>query len=229
MIEINKIYNEDCRETMARVQKDSIIIITDPPYNIGFNYQGYFDSISDNDYIELINNFKRIPSVFIHYPEEMIKYICPALGNPNKIVSWIYHSNLPRQHRTIAWFNSTPNFSKIKQPYKNLNDKRIKELIDNGSEGANLYDWWQVEQVKNVDLEKIDFPCQIPIEIIERIILLTTKENDLIYDPFMGSGTTAIACIKTNRNYIGSEISKAYCDLAEKRIKPYKDQLKLAI
>ena len=58
---------------------------------------------------------------------------------------------------------------------------------------------------------------------MERIILLTTNEGDIICDPFMGSGTTALACIKTNRNYIGFEISKEYCEIAEDRIKKYRE------
>ena len=54
-----------------------------------------------------------------------------------------------------------------------------------------------------------------------------SKGGDLIYDPFMGSGTTAISCAKNNRNYIGSEISQEYVDLANKRLHPYLTQERL--
>jgi DNA modification methylase len=50
-------------------------------------------------------------------------------------------------------------------------------------------------------------------------IMSTTKENDLIYDPYMGSGTTALACLEYNRNFIGSELNKEYCDMANNRLK----------
>jgi site-specific DNA-methyltransferase (adenine-specific) len=53
---------------------------------------------------------------------------------------------------------------------------------------------------------------------MKRIILLTTEENDLVCDPFMGSGTTALACKEIKRNYIGFEISREYCDIADKRL-----------
>lgn len=58
--------------------------------------------------------------------------------------------------------------------------------------------------------ENINHPCPVPVELMERIILLTTNEGDTVLDPFMGSGTTAIACINTKRNYIGFEIDKDY-------------------
>ena len=71
--------------------------------------------------------------------------------------------------------------------------------------------------VKNVSKEKFH-PCPVPVKLMERIILLTTKEGDTILDPFMGSGTTALACINTNRNFIGFELDKHYCDIANERI-----------
>jgi len=61
-------------------------------------------------------------------------------------------------------------------------------------------------------------PTQKPLKLIERLIELATKKGDLVLDPFMGSGTTAVACIKLERNFIGFEISQKYCKLARKRV-----------
>ena len=63
--------------------------------------------------------------------------------------------------------------------------------------------------------------------LCRRLLLMYTKENDIVYDPFIGTGTTAIACIKEKRNYIGSEISKRYVDWSEQRIKSETRQLTL--
>ena len=63
--------------------------------------------------------------------------------------------------------------------------------------------------------------------LCRKLMLLYSKEGDVIYDPFMGTGTTAIACIKERRNYIGSEISKRYCEWAKKRILNETRQLSL--
>jgi DNA modification methylase len=64
-------------------------------------------------------------------------------------------------------------------------------------------------------------PAMFPEKLVERLLKLFSFKNDIVLDPFMGSGTTAVACIKTNRKYIGFEISEEYCKMAEKRIEPY--------
>jgi len=209
----------DCREEIKKLASNSVdIIVTDPPYNVGYKYNAYRDNVSEDIYIENLRTFQHRPAVFIHYPEEMIRLVCPALGQPEKLVAWIYNSNLPRQFRLIAWFNCKPDFSKAKQPYKNPTDKRVKQLMAEGSQGARLYDWWSVQQIKNVSDEKTAHPCQIPVAIIERIILLTTNEGDTVLDPYAGSGTTGVACARTKRKFIGIEIDKKYFEIAEKRI-----------
>ena len=219
MIELNKIYNEDCLVGMKRIPDKSIdLVITDPPYNIGFKYNEYKDTKSEDEYIEMLREFQNMPLAIIHYPEETMKYIVPALGVPDEVMAWCYNSNLPKQFRLINFYNCKVDFGKVKQPYKNPSDKRVKKLIENGSEGTKIYDWFSdIQLVKNVSKEKCH-PCPVPVRLMERIILLTTKEGDTVLDPFMGSGTTAVACINTNRNYIGFELDKHYCDIANERI-----------
>lgn len=111
------------------------------------------------------------------------------------------------------------------QPYKNLNDKRIKQQIAKGRKGTPLYDWFSdINIVKNVSKEKTAHPCPIPIALMERIITLLTDEGDIVVDPFMGSGTTALACLNLNRRFIGIEMSKKYCKLAMDRIEKHQNQ-----
>ena len=211
-LQVNKIYNTDFREAFKNYDLSNVnLIATDPPYNINFNYNNYKDNLEGVEYIGLLSNFKNFPTAIIHYPEEMMKYVVPALGVPNEVCAWCYNSNLPKQFRLINFYNVKVDFNKVKQPYKNPNDKRIKELIAKGSKGSRLYDWFSdIQLVKNVSKENINHPCPVPVELMERIILLTTNEGDIVLDPFMGSGTTAIACINTKRNYIGFEIDRDY-------------------
>lgn len=195
------------------------LIATDPPYNINFKYNSYKDSMTDEEYIEMLNYFEEYPTAIIQYPEETMKYIAPAMGVPDEVCAWCYNSNLPRQFRLINFYNTKVDFNKVKQPYKNPKDKRIKELIAKGSKGTRLYDWFSdIQLVKNVSKEKTGHPCPIPVALMERIILLTTNEGDTVCDPFIGGGTTAIACINTNRNFIGFEIDPKYYDIAKERI-----------
>jgi DNA modification methylase len=111
----------------------------------------------------------------------------------------------------------------VTQPYKNPSDKRIKERIARGCTGAKLYDWWNINQVKNVSQEKTEHPCQMPLEVMENIIGILPYDATIV-DPFMGSGTTGVAVINmnkkqnANRNFIGYEIDEKYFNIAKERI-----------
>ena len=123
---------------------------------------------------------------------------------------------------------------------KNIADKGIIKNVQKHRRKQSG-DVWETKQITSVvgmknnniwnytNYNETGHPAIFPEQLAQDHIISWSNENDIVYDPFMGSGTTAKMCIKTNRNYIGSEISKEYCELAEKRIKPYKDQLKLAI
>jgi site-specific DNA-methyltransferase (adenine-specific) len=221
----NTIYNMSFIDGLKMLADNGIkidMVITDPPYNIGFKYDLYDDNLHDDDYINMLAELQQLPLAMIHYPEETMRYIVPALGIPDKVMAWCYNSNTPRQYRLINVFNKKVDLSKVKQPYKNPTDKRIQERIANGKDGAKLYDWFDdIQQVKNVSNDKTEHPCPIPVKLFERIILLTTNEGDNVLDPFMGSGSLAIACLNTKRNYIGFEISPKYFEIAKKRIEKW--------
>lgn len=210
----------DCLKELTSDIMKQAVIITDPPYNINFKYSQYKDSLSDDEYIRKISFFKGYKAVFIQYPEETMKYLVPALGTPSKVISWCYNSNLKRCFRLVNIYNTIPDFSKVKQAYKNPTDKRVKKkLIDTGSKGTDIYDWWSdIQIVKNVSKEKTEHPCPIPEKLVERLILLTTQKGDLIIDPFMGGGTVGKVAVELKRRFIGVEICKEYYEIAYKRI-----------
>ena len=107
--------------------------------------------------------------------------------------------------------------NQVKQPYKNQNDKRIKERIARGIKGGKLYDWWEINQVKNVSKKNINHPCVMPLEVMKRIIGILPKDI-LVYDAFCGVGTTGLACKELGIDFIGTEIDKKYCEIAEERL-----------
>lgn len=219
----------DCLEFMRSMPDKSVdAVITDPPYNIGFDkYASYDDRLTDTEYIALLGALSRFPKIAIsQYPEESMKYIVPALGAPEHVGAWCYNSQLPRRFRLINYYGGKPDYSRIKQPYKNPADKRVAHRIANGSEGTGLYEWWDdIQLVKNVSGEKTEHPCPVPVALVGRIITLFTEPGDTIFDPFTGSGTTAIACIETGRNFIGCEIDPGYFAIAERRIKQAQQQM----
>ena len=207
----------DCLEKMKDIPDGKYIIVSDPPFNIGYHYNTYSDKMDEGDYYEMLKDvFGNHPHVIIHYPEALYKHSFNIGVFPERVVSWVYNSNTPRQHRDIAFFGVKPDFTKCGQPYKNPTDKRIMKRIAEGKT-ARLYDWWEINQVKNVSAEKTEHPCQMPVEVMERIVKIL-PEGYTIIDPFMGSGTTAIACINTKRNFIGIEKDDKYFEIAKKRI-----------
>lgn len=218
------IWHGDCSERIEPIKADGAVIVTDPPFNIGYHYNSYADRMPEDEYYRWLANILRgAPCAVVHYPESL--YILSAhLGLfPNRVVSWCYNSNTAKQHRDIAFFGIEPDFKQVRQPYKNPNDKRIKERIKNGSGGGRLYDWWAVNQVKNVSKEKTAHPCQMPLEVMEHIIGILPKDTT-ICDPFMGSGTTGVAVMTMNkkqnasRRFVGIEIGNDYYEIAKERI-----------
>jgi len=193
------------------------LVITDPPYNQGYSYNQYKDRMSEEDYIELLSNIPT-PCVIIHYPEETINLLPRSIQTKcEQVVCWVYNSNTGKQSRLISWWGCRPDFRKVRQPYKNLNDKRIQKRIAEGKTGAKLYDWWNINQVKNVSKEKTEHPCQIPEELISKIIRTTAKDNELIIDVFAGSGTTGVVANSLGYDSVCYEVDEKYCEIIKER------------
>ena len=222
------LFNGDCMEVIKSndfqqlIENKKVCVVTDPPFNIGYHYKSYKDNKKDNEYFEWLCSIIRSISnayVIIHYPEVMYKIANKLNINPVKVVSWVYNSNTAKQHRDIAFFNIKPNFNMVKQPYKNPNDKRIKERIARGITGSKLYDWWNINQVKNVSKGKngINHPCVMPLEVMKNIVGILPK-GKVIVDPFMGSGTTGVACKELGYDFIGIELDENYFNIAKERI-----------
>jgi len=208
-----EIINKDFRDCI--IPKG--LTITDPPYNQGYAYNQYKDRMSEEDYIELLSQIPT-PCVIIHYPEETINLLPKAIKSKcEQVVCWVYNSNTGKQSRLISWWGCKPDFRKVRQPYKNLNDKRIQKRIAEGKTGAKLYDWWNINQVKNVSKEKTEHPCQIPEELISKIIRTTAKDNELIIDVFAGSGTTGVVAQSLGYDSLCYEVDEKYCEIIRER------------
>lgn len=222
------IYNDDCRILVDYLRDMKVCIVTDPPYNINYHYENYKDNLSEYDYLSTLRYvIGNKPAVIIHYAESLHKLSMVMNRAPDRIVSWVYNSNTPRQHRDIAFYGINPDFTKVSQPYKNPEDKRIKARIEAGKT-CKMYDWFEQDQIKNVEKEKlaINHPCVIPLEVMDKIIKMIPSDYTIV-DPFCGTGTTLIAAKKNGRHYIGIEQEKEYYELAKRRINEETAQLSL--
>ena len=212
----------DCLKHLDKLQEKysdrDIILVSDVPFNIGYGYATYKDRLPEGDYLKMLQDvFERgVPFVIIHYPESLYSIASFLHKSPTRVCSWVYNSNTGRQHRDVAFFDVRPDFAQVGQPYKNLKDKRIIKRIEEGKT-CKLYDWWNINQVKNVSKEKTAHPCQMPLEVMKNIVGLLPKGSLIIYS-FMGSGTTGVACKELDYDFVGIEIDKGYFKIAKERI-----------
>ena len=182
------IFQGDCRELMPDIVNgaENPIIVTDPPFNVGYHYDQYADKMDDGEYYEMLAElFAPFPFVVIHYPEAIYRIAFLTGLFPSRVVSWVYNSNTPRQHRDIAYFGVEPCFDGMGE-YKNPTDKRIAKRIADGKK-AKGYDWIYCDQVKNVQKGKNAHPCQMPLSVMLYVIGSLPK-NATIIDPFAGGG-----------------------------------------
>jgi adenine-specific DNA-methyltransferase len=130
------------------------------------------------------------------------------------------------RYEVILWFTKTNdyvfNLDPIRVPQKYPNKKYFKGpkkgQLSGNPLGKNPGDIWDIPNVKANHVEKTIHPCQFPVELIERLVLSMTNENDWVLDPFIGVGTTAIASLIHNRRAIGAEIDPKYVGIAKERI-----------
>ena len=206
-------------------------MIIDPPYNIGFNYKSKFkDSLHIDDYKNMINDVLELSydscnddgSLFlINYPEiifSLYDSINSSRWNVHQFISWVYPSNIGHSkkkfttaHRTILWLvKDEPKIymDRLLQPYKNPNDRRIKKLIESGKKGTHLYNWWEINMVKNVSKDKKLYVNQIPQELLMRLIVTTSDKGDLIADPMCGTGSSLITADILGRKGWGCDVNE---------------------
>lgn len=131
------------------------------------------------------------------------------------------------RYEVIMWFTKTNNYTfnldEIRVPQKYPHKKYFKgprrgELSGNPL-GKNPSDIWDIPNVKANHVEKTEHPCQYPVELIERLVLSMTDVNDWVFDPFIGTGTTAIAALIHHRRAIGSEIVPKYIEITRERVR----------
>ena len=114
------------------------------------------------------------------------------------------------------------NLDPIRVPSKYPNKKHFKGpkkgQLSSNPLGKNPSDIWEIPNVKNNHVEKVDHPCQFPVGLVERLVLGLTNEGDNVLDPYIGVGSSAIAALKHNRSAYGCDLEKKYIETAWERI-----------
>ena len=253
-MEINKIYNENCLDTMAKMSDNFIdLTVTSPPYDNLRTYNGYcfdFQAVAK----ELYRVTKQGGVVVWVVGDATVRgsesgtsfrqalFFKECGFNLHDTMIWEKTAMLPTQDRYYAIFEYMFVFSKGKPNAMNLiddkqntaggrvqkKDKCINKGKQETGEGTFIRkefgrrtNIWRIPIGKNKETK--GHPAVFPEQLANDHIVSWSNENDLVYDPFIGSGTTAKMAIQNNRKYIGSEISKEYCEIINNRI--FKNEL----
>ncbi|RLG22574.1 site-specific DNA-methyltransferase [Methanosarcinales archaeon] len=140
------------------------------------------------------------------------------------------------RYETILWFTKTENYTfnldDVRVPQKYPGKKHFKGpnigKYSGNPKGKNPSDVWDIPNVKSNHVEKTCHPCQFPIVLVQRLVLALSNEQDIVFDPFLGVGSTAVAGIINKRKVAGSEIIRKYYDIACERVNiAYDGRLKI--
>jgi len=234
-MELNKIYNESNLDTMAKMPNNFIdLTITSPPYNLGKKhhtgnkkfdaYDEYIDDLPEDEYqakqTKMLNELYRVTkeggSVLYNHKNRIRK------GIQITPYEWLLKTNWTLKQE-VVWFNGSQNFDKCRfypmteRIYwlsKGINTDFVNEinqhdLINDTAEGTDK-----------------EHKRAFPLKLARRLILCFPNSK-IIYDPYMGSGTTAEASLYEDKSYLGSETSKKYVKQSETRLNRYLSQLSM--
>lgn len=244
-MELNKIYNEDCLEGMSKIKDKSIdMILCDLPYGTtkcGWDILIPFDRLW-NQYNRIIKDngavvlFGQEPFSSALRVSNIKEYKYDWYWRKSKAQGFFNARKMPlKDVETISvFYKSLPTYSpqgvvEINKVIKNGNSKIVKGLHLSGQNGGAVKQTEYIQKYTNYPKQVLDFknateglhPTQKPVPLFEYLIKTYTNENEIVLDNCIGSGTTAIACMNTNRNYIGFELDKEYHKLACDRVKNY--------
>lgn len=237
------ILNEDFLKTQ-KIRKNSIdLIVTSPPYNVDIHYNSHKDNLSYEEY--LIFTEKWLKKAFelarddgrlcLNIPLDKNKggqqAVCADITTIAKKIGWKYHSTIIWNEGNISRRTAWGSWLSARAPYVIAPVEVIVVLYKNtwrktsGSGKSDITKKEFIEWTSGVwnfsgeSKKKVGHPAPFPIELPKRCIKLFSFVNDIVLDPFLGSGTTLIAAYLHHRKAVGIEIDEKYCQLAIKRLK----------
>ena len=240
------LYNEDFFVGIHRVEDRSIdLVISDPPYGLGKDYGNDSDHLYGSDYVEFSRrwvdallpklkpggslyvflSWQNSPEVFSLFKTrmQMINEIIwdrrvPSMGGSTRRFSSV--------HDNIGLFAMSKEYyfdlDSVRVPYDEQTKKARTRSIFVGKKwlemGYNPKDMWSIARLHKQDPERADHPTQKPLELVERMVLASCPPGGLILDPFMGSGTVAVAALRHGRRVSGFELNPDYFSVIKKRV-----------
>jgi site-specific DNA-methyltransferase (adenine-specific) len=250
---INTIRQGDCLDLFKQLPDNSVdITFADPPFNLRKKYSSYKDSVKFDEYInwcgmwisEMIRVTKPTGSVFVHNIPLWLTYYSGFLNKTAAFKHWIswdaptapMGKTLQPAHYGVLYYAKDAKQNKyyeIRYPHKRCR-KCGYLLKDYGGKKESLHPfgplvsdvWTDIHRIKH-NKYRDKHPCQLPIHLLERIILMSTDEGDIVLDPFVGTGTTAIASKRLGRKYICFDIDETYVEITTDKLAQEKGESRL--
>lgn len=213
----------NCLELMKNIPNNSIdLVVTDPPYKIETRGSGIYKQ-ADKQYVKELDGMK------YGFDEKALDEVCRVLKKINVYFFCSQKQIMPLldyfvkrkkcNWNLICWHKTNPVPS---CGNKYLTDTEF--VLFFREKGVKVYGefntkfTYYVTPLNQKDKKQYGHPTIKPLNIVQNLIVNSSKEGNTILDPFMGSGTTGVACVNTNRNFVGMEIDKWYSLIAKKRI-----------
>lgn len=242
---LNEILCGDAIEEMKKIPNNSIdATFADPPFNLNKKYGNYKDKKAAEDYIkwceqwlsEMVRITKPTGSILVHNIPKWLIYFANHLNKIAVFKHWIAWDSmstplgktlLPAHYGILFYAKASKGFKfhELRSPHKKCRTcgEMIKDYGGKKSQinpyGTLLSDVWaDIHRIKH-NTRRDAHPCQLPEPLLERLVLMTTEEGDVVLDPFIGAGTTALAAKRLGRNYIGIDIDPKYKKIVADKIK----------
>lgn len=225
----------DCIEKLKLIQSNSVdLIVADPPYNLGKDYGNGSDRQEFDDYMQFskdwLSECHRVlrddGTIYVFVGFRFISYLYQIMEKDLKMnfvnwICWHYTQGIGKtkgfspRHDDILMFSKTLNY-KFNNDDVRIPQKYYRKI--NNMRGANPGDVWEVSHIHYCQKNRQPHPTQKPEALVERMVLASSNEGDMVLDPFSGSGTTLRVCQQLERNAVGIELNGTYVELAKERL-----------
>jgi site-specific DNA-methyltransferase (adenine-specific) len=244
LIKIDKAIQGDCLEVMRKIPDNSVdVTFADPPFNLKKKYNIYYDEHECQEYLswcrdwlnEMVRITKLTGSIFVHNIPKWLIYYGSYLNEIAIFRHWIAwdamgpplgKTLLPNHYGILYYVKSEEfKFYDIRMLHKRCR-KCHYILQDYGGKKSQMHQFGPLASDVWTDIHRIrhkkrrdEHPCQLPVHLLERLLLMSSDEGDIVLDPFVGTGTTAIAAKRLGRKFVGIDIDSKYVEITNRKLK----------
>lgn len=241
---LDQVIEGDCLKTLKQIADASVdVCFADPPFNLDKKYTAYQDHRPTDEYLfwceqwlrELVRVTKPTGSIFVHNIPRWLTYYAAILNKFAYFRHWIawdamsapLGKTLLPAHYGILFYTKQPKdykFYDVRAPHKRC--RVCNEFVkDYGGKKDQMHAfgylisdvWTDIHRIRH-SVRRDEHPCQLPIPLLERVILLSSDPGDVILDPFLGTGTTAVAAKALGRHFVGIDLDPEYVQIARDKI-----------